>query len=550
MFLVYTRRSTDDADNQKNSLEYQESEIRKYAKKNVLAISGDSIEGLMMEGVIKERHSAFKASALSISGNGKVEYAIERPKFMQMTNLLLEGKYEGVIVLCWDRISRNKQSDLIVKELIDVHGIRIIFVQADYAPTSSGKLHRNVDGMFAEYHSEVTSEKVKITFKKLRSEKRCTYFAPVGYLDHGSDQKVFDPERAPIVKRLFEQYATGEWSISQLHKWAVKQGLTTKPRRRRRTKMEVLEGVEVTEKTSLPISKSTIEFILVNPFYMGKMRHGEQIIDGLHAPLIDEGLFYQVQQRLREKCVTVHYMDKPFFTYRGLFKCGCGRAYSPYLKKGHIYYNSKCHEGCANAEKNVREEVLVAAVQKVLDRIHFTDDELRQIEGGAKSALRKIAAKRDADLADLARRRDRVNKDLDYLKENKVSLLREGAMAPAEWKKDRDDLLAELKEVDALCEAHTETEAEMLDYVLTFSELVKSASRLYKHATGQEKRRLAHLVFSELVLVDGKLASYSAKDEFSVLLNRPSDQNGSPNISLLKPFYWIRNISPFWSTSS
>ena len=51
------------------------------------------------------------------------EYQIERPKFMQMISWLLEGKYEGVIVLCWDRISRSEQSDMIVKELIDKHNI-------------------------------------------------------------------------------------------------------------------------------------------------------------------------------------------------------------------------------------------------------------------------------------------------------------------------------------------------------------------------------------------------------------------------------------------
>ena len=30
---------------------------------------------------------------------------------------------------------------------------------------------------------------------------------PAGYLHHGSDNKPFDPERAPIVKRIFELYA-------------------------------------------------------------------------------------------------------------------------------------------------------------------------------------------------------------------------------------------------------------------------------------------------------------------------------------------------------
>src|SRR3989344_4962142 len=225
MFLLYTRRSTDDADNQKNSLEYQEAECRRYAATNSITVESNSINGFMEKGVIKERHSAYKASALSVSVAGLVEYQIERPKFMQMIPLLLERKYEGVIVLCWDRISRNEQSDLIVKELIQKQGICVRFVQATYdTKTSSGMLHMDIDGMFARHHSRVTSEKVKAAFRKLRDERRCTYFSPIGYLDEGSDKKVFDPERAPIIKRLFELYASGEWSLRDLLRWTRQQG--------------------------------------------------------------------------------------------------------------------------------------------------------------------------------------------------------------------------------------------------------------------------------------------------------------------------------------
>ncbi|HVW66731.1 MAG TPA: recombinase family protein, partial [Candidatus Peribacteraceae bacterium] len=296
MFLIYTRKSTDDADNQKNSLEYQDRMCREYAQKNKIDIAYDSIEGVMKNGLIAESHSAFKASALSVSGAGLVEYQIERPKFMHMISWLLEGKYEGVVVLCWDRISRNEQSDLIVKELIDKHNISFRFVQAEYDhATSSGALHRDIDGMFARHHSRVTSEKVRAAFKKLRDDRRCTYIAPIGYLDEGSDNKTFDPERAPIIRRLFEQYATGEWSLRDLCKWSHEQGLTTKPRRKRRTKKAMQYGEENSEKVSKPIAISTMQFILTNPFYIGKLKNGENIIEGNHPPLISVSLFEKVQ---------------------------------------------------------------------------------------------------------------------------------------------------------------------------------------------------------------------------------------------------------------
>ena len=179
----------------------------------------------------------------------------------------------------------------------------------------------DIDGMFARHHSRVTSEKVKAAFRKLRDERRCTYFSPIGYLDEGSDKKVFDPERAPIIKRLFELYASGEWSLRDLLRWTRQQGLTTKPRRRRRERNEVLNGVEVEEKQGIPLCISTLQFILVNPFYVGLLRFDGDTIEGMHPPLIDMELFNAVQERLKEKCVTIKYINKAFFAYRDFFKC-------------------------------------------------------------------------------------------------------------------------------------------------------------------------------------------------------------------------------------
>ena len=285
---------------------------------------------------------------------------------------------------------------------------------------------------------------------------------------------------------------------------------------------------EVKEKSSIPLSKSTVHHILTNQFYIGQIMANGQWIEGGHAPLIDEALFWSVQDRLRKNCVSVQYFDKPFFTYRGLIKCaGCGRSYSPYRKKGIPYYSCICKKNCQNVAKNINEDRIVEEIQKVLDQIHFTDDELATIEAQAKSGLKKIGEKRNKELDDINSRRKKILKDLDYLRDNKITLLREGAMHPSEWKFEADRLVTALKEVDALLSAQTETEEEMLAYVLNFSELIKSASSLYKQATDGEKRKLTHMVFLELAFRDGLLASYKAKPEFEILLNRPRTQDGS-----------------------
>jgi site-specific DNA recombinase len=519
-YLVYTRKSTNDSNNQKNSIDYQVGQCLKFAENNNLAIAQVDIDNLCSDGIIKERHSAYKTSGIKIKADGKVMYEIERPKFQQVTQLLLSKEFAGVIVLCWDRISRNEQDGIVVKDLID-RGIDIRFVQVTYDKTSSGSLHRDIDGMFATHYSRVISEKVCNTYDKLRKEGRCTYPAPIGYLDHGSDKKLPDPERAKKVKRIFELYATGEWSMSQLSLWANDKGLTTKPARPKRTQEEMLAGEEnEKEPVCRPVTKKTIENILNNPFYVGKLKHKGTIIDGCHPPLIDLQLFQKVQKVLQSKNVHIHYQDKPFFALRRIIRCACGRLYSPYTKKGINYLSSKCHDSCGNTQKNITESLVENEIEQLLEKIHFSDEELLEIESKAKLGLDRISEKRNKELKDLESERRRIYADIDYLKKNKFTLLRTNASSPEEYAKEMMDLESQLADVDAKVLAYSEAESEMLRYVLTFSELIKSAKEYYKYALDVEKRDIVTQVFSELVFIDGKLHNVAAKEGFAALFAR------------------------------
>lgn len=131
-YLIYLRKSTDDSDNQKNSISYQKSETVKYAKAQKLPIAPVDIEDLCKCGVIAEKHTGFKENLnLKIGSDGLVNYKIERPKFHKLVQMLYQGEYKGVIFLCWDRASRNKSDDSIIDKLLK-YGVDIRFVQASY----------------------------------------------------------------------------------------------------------------------------------------------------------------------------------------------------------------------------------------------------------------------------------------------------------------------------------------------------------------------------------------------------------------------------------
>jgi site-specific DNA recombinase len=104
------------------------------------------------------------------------------------------------------------------------------------------------------------------------------YKAPLGYLDQGRGKlKTPDPARAPLVREMFELYATGQYSLRSLAKEMERRGLKSR--------------------TGRPVSRSSIEKLLANPFYTGVIRilRTGETYTGAHEPLITVSLFERVQ---------------------------------------------------------------------------------------------------------------------------------------------------------------------------------------------------------------------------------------------------------------
>ena len=537
-YIIYTRKSTDDSDNQKNSIEYQVQENLRLANREGLLIANISINGLCDNGIIKEHHSGYKSdNEFEILSDGSVNQKIHRPKFIQLIQLLQSKKIKGVIVLSWDRISRNEHDDVLIKKLVK-NGVDFRFAYASYENNSSGDLHRDIDGMMARNFSRVISEKVKLANTKLLSEGKCLHISPIGYLDMGSDSKPFDKERAPIVKMIFEKYATGSWSTTQLAKWAVSQGLTTKPMRRKRKRQEKIENVDISQSPRIPrpVTCKTIENILSNPFYIGKISHNSVLIQSkAHQPLIDTVLFNKVQSVLKLKNKSVHYPEIDFQPYRGILKCGCcGRSYSPYTKKGILYFKVKCKEDCANINKNLSFKYINGEIVKILNEIYFTDEEIDILNKEAEKELNKITEHRNQELDDLNHELKKRLDDLDFLSKNKISFIRDEVMSVPDIKNEEYRLINEINNIQKKIGEMSESAEKMFDYILTFSELIKNSVYYFDNALDTEKHEIVSQIFIEL-FIDGEKIKYSAKPGFDELLSRESH-----SIELRGSLCWIR----------
>lgn len=529
-YLVYARKSTDDADSQKNSIAYQRAECERYARARGFPVAPVSLPGFAADGVVAEHHSAFKEDASLAFGDGNtVQYRVERPKFHRLARFLYERRFKGVIFLCWDRASRNKADDVVLKKLIKA-GVDVKFVLSQYEATSSGELYMDMDGTFSAHHSRVTKEKVTLAIERMRNEGLCTHRAPAGYLNNKSaDWKPLDPERAPIIKRMFELAAESSWTLSDLRRWAIEQGFTMPPARRRRTMEERLQDEMSDTRSELPKvcrppSVANIHTILTSPFYTGLTRGNGRtwVRSASHEALISHELFDRVQENLRRRRTSVRYERKLLQPFRGFVRCICGRLYSPYVKKGIVYYGARCDRSCPNRRKSVNFNMVSGEVGKLLSRLALTDVELAQLDAAAvRPRLRSnVEAQREED----GRRRSKLREDLRYLEDQRLTLLRTGVFTPETLTAEEHRLRSALVKLDEPSEQAEVPLEKSIAATVEVSELLKYAAELYNTAKPPRQEQIARKVFSELTL-DENTSDFSCVPGLEVFNSRSLSQS-------------------------
>lgn len=166
---------------------------------------------------------------------------------------------------------------------------------------------------------------------------RITGRPPIGYMSIKIDEEkrdiLPDPIRAPLIRRAFELYGSGNYSIETLRNILIPEGLTN------------LNGN--------PIAPSIIERMLKNPFYHGIIQRK----DGKEFPhryktIISQRLFRDCQDVMsgRRKAPTKN-VGKAY-AFQGLLVCAnCGCSYTPETHKGRFVYYS-----CTNARRKCKKE--------------------------------------------------------------------------------------------------------------------------------------------------------------------------------------------------
>ena len=334
-YFAYVRVSTVKQGEHGSSLTEQKSAIEAFAGR----------QGLSIAAWFEETETAAKQG---------------RRRFSQMLADLGTGKADGLIIHKIDRSARNLRDWADLGDLID-RGVDVRFVSDNFDLLSrGGRLSADIQAVVAADYIRNLREEVKKGLYGRLKQGIYPFAAPIGYLNggKGGKLKIIDPIKGPLVREMFERYATNTIAFEGLRHEMWRKGLRTS--------------------VGKPLYDNTLTAILHNPFYMGVIRLGTtgETFAGAHEPLISKALYERVQAILRGK--TVPKAKKYQHLFRQMVRCGncTRRTLTGEHQKGHVYY--RCH-GVACAGVSWRGDVLEDVVLVNIARILFTEREIGDI---------------------------------------------------------------------------------------------------------------------------------------------------------------------------
>lgn len=268
----------------------------------------------------------------------------QREGYQQMRPLLMDNRYDILIVKDFSRFSRRNSKGLVELEDLRDAGVRIISIgdSIDY-PTYDDWTAIQFRFLINEMPVTDTSKKVRSVISRRQEDGRWICAVPYGYRITNSKTMAFEVEetQAEVVRKVFDLYNQG-WGYKKISNYLTEQHIPT-PRMEERACKEAA-GEEYHRPVKAAWSIVTVQGILDNDFYIGTLRQGKYtrkkingtdrrtdaaehiVFENHHPPIVDYRVFAAAQEA-RKKRTTSNYRGVKKYDnfYSGFLYCGdCG----------------------------------------------------------------------------------------------------------------------------------------------------------------------------------------------------------------------------------
>ncbi len=492
-FFIYTRKSTDTEDRQVRSISDQLAELK------VLALK----EQIEVVDIFVEKQTA------KVPG---------RPVFNEMLLRIEANEASGILAWHPDRLARNSVDGGKIIYLLDTGVITELKFPTFWCDTTpQGKFMLSIAFSQSKYYVDNLSENIKRGKRNKVKDGIWPQMSPLGYVNEGG-RIVVDIVNAELIKKAFEAYATGTFTLRELR--------------------DKFNGLGLKRKSGKELAVSNYQKLLKNPIYTGLMLYNGEIFEGKHEPIISKKLFDSVQEVMVRKSKPKSRGLKPFL-YRGFFRCGeCGCFITTETQKGHNYLRcTKRKNPCL--QKYTREEIITSEIQKEIKKVSLPDD-------WAKWMIAENAKDRQSEIQSSTLFADNTKADISLLDSKIEKLMNaylESALSLEEYRDAKSVLVGSkqlLKEKLSAFEQKANNRFELTEKFLKYN------VELANEEVNGEKIRLLQKVGSNFQIKD-RTVLFEPRGAWKTLLDSGFG-GGNALVSALRadPISGSKNDFQFW----
>ncbi len=410
---------------------------------------------------------------------------------------------DAVLTIDSDRIARNELDYFTIKKEFEKVGTKYIAVNQPVIDDSpEGKLMEGVLTSINAFYSRLTGKKVRHTLEKKCNEGIYPGWANLGFknVNIGTAEKPLrvikiDEDKAPLVKKMFELFATGRYSLDELVIQSEKEGLFSKKGKK--------------------LCRTTLDSMLKNIFYTGKFKYAGKIWQGQHEPIISRELFDTCQSMLAIHNKFACRKRKYKWLLNGMIYCQThgSRLFGDYArKKTKAYYHGQSSKDC-------RHYIPVAEMEaKVVDelrKIKFSDEYIQIIIDKAKSLINLTKEEKDTKIKGVQNRLMAIEEKKDKL----LDQFLDGVVDKKTYEKKNPEYELTVEMLENEISSIKNSDHFNIDAVLEILNLTKDVAGTFERAHFEAKRYYLSLFFNQININDkGEIVEVKYTEIFENLI--------------------------------
>ena len=467
--VIYARVSSREQEQEGFSIPAQLKLLREYARKNGFEIVQE----------YSDAETAKKA--------GRTNYTA------MLDYLKANLKVKTILVEKTDRLYRNFKDYVTLEDYdLEIHLVKEGSVISKNSKSHDKFIH-GIKVLMAKNYIDNLSEEISKGLHEGLEQGYWPFNPPYGYKRGEKKSLYIDPLRIQFVRKAFELFATGRYSLRKLSEKLFEDGYYYQSERPKITQC-VLEGM------------------LKNVIYIGQMRCNGIIYQGKHPAIVSCDLFNKTQQAFKK--VSKSKVRKNFhFLYLGLAKCEiCGYAMCGEVQKSNIYYRCSHHDRTCTNTSYISEKEMTSAFRRHLSRIALNEKLYELVKTSLAESLKNEQNYHKTEIS-------RLNKEIEECTEilKKMYLDQLNKVIDMDlWITFKNEYEFKLNKLNADMQRHQNANIDYMDTGLKILDVCHKASMPYSELPPEIISQLVWQTYSS-VTIKGKSVKMKFAEPFATL---------------------------------